>query len=109
MIRVVLEHRTRNAEDTQKLVEVIKETRAIARKQPGFVTGETLLDADDPRHLVVISTWRRLDDWNAWNESRTRLDMRWMIEELLEEPYTTTVMSPPSTDILWQERIQHVF
>ncbi len=106
MIRAVLEHRTRNAEDTKKLIEVIRETRAVARKQNGFIQGETLVDVDDPCHVLVNSTWRSAEDWKAWDESKTRLDMKWMIEELLAEPYTTSIQS---ANVIWQESIQHVF
>jgi heme oxygenase (mycobilin-producing) len=106
MIRVVLEHRARNAEDAKKLVEVIRETRAVAKKQPGFIQGETLVDVDDPCHVLVNSTWRNPSDWKAWDESKVRIDMKWMIEELLDEPYTASVQK---ADVIWQESIQHVF
>jgi heme-degrading monooxygenase HmoA len=106
MIRAVLEHRTRNAEDTKKLIEVIRETRAVARKQNGFIQGETLVDVDDPCHVLVNSTWRSADDWKAWDESKTRMEMKWMIEDLLAEPFTTSIQS---AKVIWQESIQHVF
>src|SRR5271157_5263876 len=106
MIRAVLEHRTRNPEDTQKLIEVIRKTREVARRQPGFITGETLVDVDDPCHVLVNSTWRGAEDWKNWDESRVRLDMKWMIEELLAEPFTTSIQA---ASVIWQESIQHVF
>ena len=85
MVRVILEHK---AKDTEKLVDVIREVRNEAMKQRGYITGETLVNIEDPSTVLVISTWEKLEDWNAWDTSETRVKMKKRINELLVEPYT---------------------
>jgi heme-degrading monooxygenase HmoA len=106
MIRVVLEHRTKDKESTRKLIKSIKSVRAEARKQHGFITGDTLVDADDPRHVVVISSWQRQEDWNTWDKSPIRISMLGLIEDQLSEPYTEVTMV---NNVIWKEEIAHVF
>ena len=55
MIRVILEHKTKDKEKTRKLVKGIKLVRAEARKQHGFIYGDTLVDVNDPCHVFAAS------------------------------------------------------
>ena len=106
MVRVVLEHRAKNVEDAKRLVEVIKRIRAVASKQPGFVVGETMVNIDDPCHVIVNTTWQTEEDWKAWDESKTRNEMREKLIELLAEPYTAVTLK---IGIVWEEDLLHVF
>jgi heme-degrading monooxygenase HmoA len=106
VIKVVLEHRTKSVENTEKLVELIKQVRAVARQQAGFVTGETLVDTEDPCHVVVISTWKRREDWRAWDVSPERAATRPQIEDLLVVPFNALILTVP---IVWREDIAYVF
>jgi heme-degrading monooxygenase HmoA len=106
MIKVVLEHRSKSVENTEKLVELIRQVRAMARKRTGFVTGETLVDTEDPCHVVVISTWKRREDWEVWDASPERAASRPQIEDLLVVPFNALVLSVP---IVWREDIAYVF
>ncbi len=83
MIRVIIE---RHAKDSLRLLAALREIRAEAMKQPGYISGETLVDAEDNTVIIVISTWQSLKDWKAWHasEARAKLDQR--IQPLLVEP-----------------------
>ena len=106
MVKIVLEHRTKNIECTRQLVETAKEIRIAASERPGFIFGETMVDADDPCHVIVNSTWKQEDDWKAFDSSFARNLLRNKIEGYLAEPYTPVTLSIP---ILWQEDLLHVF
>lgn len=106
MVKVILEHRTKNVECTRKLVEKAKQIRTAASKQPGFIFGETMVDTDDPCHVIVNSTWKQEEDWKAFDSSNTRNALRLEIEKYLAEQYTPVTLSIP---ILWQEDLMHVF
>jgi heme-degrading monooxygenase HmoA len=106
MVKVVLEHRSKSRENTRKLVKLIKEVRAVAKKQTGFITGETFVDADDPCHVIVISTWQKQEDWKAWDESPDRAATRPQIEELLEVPFNAIILPLP---VVWREDQTNVF
>ncbi len=83
MIRVIIE---RHAKDSLHLLTSLREVRAEAMKQPGYISGETLVDTEDSSVIIVISTWQNLKDWRAWHasEARAKLDQR--IQPLLVEP-----------------------
>ncbi|MDD5702046.1 MAG: antibiotic biosynthesis monooxygenase [Dehalococcoidales bacterium] len=106
MIRVVLEHRTRDKECTRQLIKGIKAVRAEARKHHGFICGDTLVNAADPCHVVVISSWQTKEDWDAWDQSAVRKSMLPLIENELSEPYTAVTMTDT---VIWKEEIAHVF
>ena len=48
---------------TQEAVELLKEVRSYALKQPGYISGETLINHYDPCKITVVSTWQTIDDW----------------------------------------------
>lgn len=106
MVKVVLEHRTKSREYGEALVRLIRKVRAVASKQPGFVTGETLVDTEDPCHVIVISTWRTAEDWENWDKSALRAETKPLIQELLVQPFNTTIMS---TLVVWHEDLVNVF
>lgn len=88
MVRVIVKHKT---SDSQKLVTVIRGLRNEAMRQPGFITGETLINTEDPSDVLVISTWQRAEDWDTWDKSETRRKMTEDINKLLVEPYTVEI------------------
>jgi len=106
MVKVVLEHRTKSREHTKTLVKLIKKIRSQAREQHGFITGETLVDTEDPCHVIVISTWQNPDDWKAWDVSSVRAETKPQIEELLVEPFNAVVLPVP---VVWREDMVNVF
>jgi heme-degrading monooxygenase HmoA len=52
-------------------------------RQRGYITGETLREADNPSVFMVISTWITLEAWKAWQTSRQRLLIEEMMDSLL--------------------------
>ena len=94
MVRVIVNHLTKSREDAERLMGVIVQLRNEAMKQPGYVTGETLVNNEDPTNILVISTWNTPESWDAWDtsEARTRIT-REMMMPLLREPYTVNIHS----------------
>ena len=82
MIRVIIE---RHVKDGESLSVLLRELRAAAMQQPGYITGETLVSTEDKSIIAVISTWHSLEDWNAWATSETRARLDRQIEPLLIE------------------------
>ncbi len=106
MIRVVLEHMAKDQDNADMLVRAIDLTRNEARKQRGFITGETLIDVKNPLHIVVISSWQTEEDWKVWDRSAIRISLLPLLEEHLSEPYTENTMKD---SVIWKEDITHVF
>jgi heme oxygenase (mycobilin-producing) len=58
--------------------------RALAQAQRGYVSGETLMNSEDPEEYLVISTWESEDDWNAWFHNEKRASLQREVDDLLE-------------------------
>ena len=71
---------------TQEAVELLKEVRSCALKQPGYISGETLINHYDPCNITVVSTWQTIDDWIRWEESDERSAKENQLEALQERP-----------------------
>ena len=71
---------------TQATVELLKEVRSQALKQPGYISGETLINHYDPCKITVVSTWQTIDDWIRWEESDERSAKENQLEGLQEGP-----------------------
>ena len=62
--------------------------RKAAMDQPGYLSGETLVNHYDNRCVVVVSTWQQVEDWIRWQESPEREQRASDIEDLLDQPTT---------------------
>jgi heme-degrading monooxygenase HmoA len=56
--------------------------------------GETLRDVADPRHFLILSTWRTRDEWESWAASEARREIEDRIRLMLAEPEKITVCEP---------------
>ncbi len=67
------------------LTVLLKRLRSLTLSQSGYIYGETLKRVDQRDECMVISTWRSLDDWNAWVNNKERIAIQDEIDRLLGE------------------------
>ncbi len=67
------------------LTVLLKRLRSLTLSQSGYIYGETLKRVDQKDECMVISTWRSLDDWNAWVSNSERIAIQDDIDRLLGE------------------------
>ena len=90
MVRVVIERHLKAGKE-KELMPLLRELRAAAMHQPGYITGETLASTEDSSVITVISTWHNLESWKAWGKSQARVKLYRTIATLLvEEPKVST-------------------
>lgn len=93
MVRVLIERRV-----SEGMLEnfnlALREMRLQAVHKPGYISGESLRNAEDPHHFVVLSTWNSLDDWKAWAVSDARRLVMLKIGPMLQEAEKITVLEP---------------
>lgn len=82
VVKVILLRRVPR-EAAQELKPMLMELRALALAQPGYISGETLINADDPEEYLVISTWTDIEHWNAWLHNGERNMVQRAIDTLL--------------------------
>lgn len=76
-VRVILYRRVPQ-EKSSELAPLLLELRSLAVIQPGYISGETLMNRDDPEEVLVISTWANEESWERWvaNEKRQALQKK---------------------------------
>ena len=67
------------------LTILLKKLRSLTLNQSGYIYGETLRRVDKQDECMVISTWRSIDDWNAWLNNDERISIQREIDNLLGE------------------------
>ena len=75
--RIIPEHRAAD------LVPLLRQLRAMATLQPGYISGETLRRIDKPDEFLVISTWKSRQDWDRWASSQERTEIQGKIDTVL--------------------------
>jgi heme-degrading monooxygenase HmoA len=75
-----------DAEKQEEVFELLRQLRSRAVLQPGYLSGETLFSLNRSGTHLVISKWRSLKDWRAWEKSAERRQILSKIDALLKAP-----------------------
>ncbi len=67
-----------------ELSDLLKKLRSLTLGQAGYIYGETLRRLDDKDECLVISTWRSVEDWQAWFNNEQRIRVQNEIDFLLD-------------------------
>jgi heme-degrading monooxygenase HmoA len=95
MVKVMQERRVKK-KNLARLVAMLNDLRATAIRQPGYVTGETLIKGNDPIDVLVISTWISEDHWKAWTTSEERIELNDMITGIIEGEARINIYQVPT-------------
>jgi heme-degrading monooxygenase HmoA len=71
---------------SREVFALLNKFRSDAMNQKGYISGETLINHDYPREIVVISMWQGMDNWIRWRENPERKANEKLLERWLEEP-----------------------
>ena len=74
-IGVLIKRVTKNGNDAKILLPHIIELRALAVRQPGYISGETFFNLDCAEECLVISRWTALEHWNHWTQDARRIEI----------------------------------
>jgi len=97
MLRVIIERQLKEGK-SESVVPLLRELRAAALQQPGYITGETLVSTEDPSVVATLSTWRSLDDWRAWENSEARIKLTQQIERILRRKPKISIYQVSATE-----------
>ena len=81
-IKVILYRRV-PVEKVEDLKPLLNELRALALAQPGYISGETLMNSEDPEEYLVLSSWTSEKHWNEWFQNEKRAEVQRQIDQLL--------------------------
>jgi heme-degrading monooxygenase HmoA len=83
-VKILLERKFKE-EPSLEEIKIINELRIGAMQQIGYVSGETLVDSDDHRRIVVISVWANKAAWEKWKNSDQRRKLEANLNENLKQ------------------------
>ena len=83
-IQVIIKRKWQT-DNPEALFPLLTEMRSLAKKQTGYISGETLRSLDDPDDYMVISKWETADDWQKWLQSKERRDLQGQVDSLIGE------------------------
>ncbi len=81
-VKIIIKRKVQD-ENASQLTLLLKKLRALTLEQPGYISGETLSRIDNKDELMVISTWRSVEDWNSWVNNPKRIEVQTEIDKLL--------------------------
>lgn len=93
MIRVLIEREIADGLE-QPYHEAITDMMQAIVQAPGYLSGEALRDAHNPRRHFVLSSWQSAAAWQRWagsDERRRALDA---IRPFLAKPERITMLVP---------------
>ncbi len=82
-IGVLIKRVTKHGINAKVLMPDIIELRALAVRQPGYISGETFFNLDRPEECLVIGRWTSLEHWQQWERNERRIKLNENIEEHL--------------------------
>jgi heme-degrading monooxygenase HmoA len=83
-VKVIIKRRIPKGREAQVL-PLLLDLRSKAITQPGYISGETLINITDPEDYVVIGTWKSVDHWKTWEASKERGEIQSKIDARLSE------------------------
>jgi heme-degrading monooxygenase HmoA len=72
-IGVLIKRVTKHGEDAKVLLPHIVELRALAVRQPGYISGETFFNLDRKDECLVISRWTTIEHWQQGISDKSRI------------------------------------
>ncbi len=91
MIKVIIERVV--AEGLEVPYEkVVGELLTVMTRARGYISGESLVDAQHPNHYVVIARWSNQNAWDEWFRSENRKQILTAIAPFLQTDEKFTVL-----------------
>lgn len=79
----ILIHREFKDVSENAIMALLVNARSIAMTMPGYDSTETLVNLDNPRSIVLISTWETKADWDNYFNSDVRKENERKFAEIL--------------------------
>ncbi|MCP4747822.1 MAG: antibiotic biosynthesis monooxygenase [Desulfobacteraceae bacterium] len=85
IVKVFIKRKVRQ-ESLMDAFHLLKNLRYKAMNYQGYISGETLVNAENESELMVVSTWYSMQDWNNWKQSEDRITIDAQLEGMQLKP-----------------------
>ena len=93
-IEVMIKRKIMQGPQARKLVPLILQLRALATFQPGYISGKTLYNVENPEDCLVVSEWQSLELWYSWMKSEKRAEIQRKIDDITGEETEYSIYAP---------------
>ena len=93
-IEVMIKRKIMQGPQARKLVPLILQLRALATFQPGYISGKTLYNVENPEDCLVVSEWQSLELWYSWMQSEKRAEIQRKIDDITGEQTQYSIYAP---------------
>ena len=93
-IEVMIKRKITQGPQARQVVPLILQLRTLATFQPGYISGRTLFNVENPEDCLVISEWQTMEDWYRWMKSKERGAIQAKIEAAAGELTEYSVYAP---------------
>ena len=84
-VKIIIDRQFKEAPSADE-IRIFNDLRIRAMGQNGYISGETLVDVEDNKKIVVLSVWTSIGDWETWRDSRERENLEAELSPHLEVP-----------------------
>ncbi len=94
VVKVIIKRKIQEGK-AREVFALLNKFRSDAMNQRGYISGETLINHDDPLEILVVSMWHGMENWLKWKENPERRANEALLEKWLEGPtnYVSYVFS----------------
>ena len=85
VVKVIIKRRILEGK-TREAFALLNKFRSDAMNQKGYISGETLINHDDPQETLVIAMWQGVENWENWKNNPDRVANETKMALWLEEP-----------------------
>jgi len=85
LVKVIIKRKIQEGR-TREVFALLNKMRADATHQRGYVSGETIINHDNPQEMLVISIWQGMENWLKWKENPERKANEVQLERWLDGP-----------------------
>ena len=84
-IEVMIKRKIKQGPQARTVVPLILQLRTLATYEPGYISGRTLYNVENPEDCLVVSEWQTLEDWYQWMKNKERDAIQTKIEAEIGE------------------------
>ena len=85
IVKVFIKRSIQEGKESEAL-RLLKEMRFKAMDHDGYISGETLINANNPMEVMVVSNWENIESWVGWKKSDGRATIDAQLEALQGKP-----------------------
>jgi len=68
-----------------RVLPILAELRREALRQQGYISGNTLIGAEDPSQICIETIWESVKEWKDWEKSQAQIKLFRKIMPYLSE------------------------